>query len=610
MLEELACAEMFLSPLNEQDGWYRYHLLFTSALREHLLRTQPELVTTLHLRASQWYEAHALPAEAIEHALMIQDYSRAATLIEGVAPTLISEGKIPLLHNWLDALPEEVVRASPRLCISQVWQEFITSQPQTFISWVEAAEQALHRLEEKLPPSTVAALHSEIIALRSLYTISFNDFSSAIAACQEALQQLPSDSHYLRGLILMLLGFAYTRSIDVSAATRALAEANSNIQAAGHTLLLPYVMMGQAELHMMQGYPFQAAKLYRSVLAQETEQSVSSLFLAGTAHIGLGCLLWEWNNLAEAKHHLLQAWTMAKYTQNSSLLFQTAWLLTQVVRAQGDSVGTQSWLQQQEFLIQHVSYVEYTEVVAPIRAQLALAEDRLEEALFWVREQNQRDVTPSHKHSELIDLTQARVLIAAGQADLEPDAGTQVLELLEYWYVTTEQAGRIRVLIEVLILQALALELQRNRAGALHALERAITLAEPGRYIRLFVAGGDALAKLLRHLLEQQRTQKASGHTTNIAYLSTLLKAFMQPDTFFLSAPRVESQPLFDPLSLREREVLRLIALGRKNREIADELVVVVGTVKAHINMIYQKLGVTNRVQAVTRARSLGLLEA
>ncbi len=609
MLKELACADVFLSPVIEKEGWYRYHPLFASALQQHLLCTQPELVTTLHLRASQWYEAHGLLAEAIEHALLMQDYFRAATLIEGVAPTLISEGKLTLLQNWLDALPEQIVRSSPRLCISRVWQEFITSHPTTFILWVEAAEQALHRREETLPSSMVVALQSEIIALRSIYTISLDDFSSAIASCQQALQHLPIESHYLRGLILMLLGLAYMRSIDANAAARALAEANNNIQEAGHVLLLPYVMIAQAELYIMQGYPFQAAKLCRHVLALETEQSVSSLFVAGTAHVGLGCLLWEWNNLAEAKHHLLQAWTMGKYIQNISIVFQSGWLLALVEHAQGNGAAAQSWWQQLESLSQHVSYVERTNAFAPIHAQFALTQDRLEEALFWMREQNQRDVAYGDKHSELIDLTQARVLIAAGQTGVEPEAGSRALELLEAWYVTAEQAARVRTLVEILILQALAFQLQENHEDALYKLQRAITLAESGRYIRLFVAEGDPLARLLRHLLEQQRMQKASGHATNVAYLGTLLKAFTQPDTFFLTTSRAESKPLFDPLSLREREVLRFIALGRKNREIADELVVVIGTVKAHINMIYQKLGVTNRVQAITRARSLGLLE-
>jgi len=606
MLEELARMNVFLCPLAEQEGWYRYHSLFARALGHHLSRTQPELAATLHLRASRWFEAHALPAEAIEHALMARDYIRAATLIEGIASELIGEGKLTILQNWLDALPEEIVRASPRLCISRVWQEFITTQISTFMLWVEAAEQALHRLEETLPPSAVAALQSEIIALRSVYTISFADFSSAIAACQQVLQQLPADSHYLRGLILMLLGMAYTRSIDVGAAARALSEANSNIQAAGHVLLLPYVTMAQAELYAAQGYPFQAAKLYRHVLALETGSGVASLFLAGCAHVGLGYLLWEWNNLAEARHHLLQAWTMGQHTQTSTILFDSALLLAMVTQAQGDSAATQSWLRQLESLSQRASYIELTEVIAPIRARFALTEGHLEDALFWMREENQRAADPGYRRSELIDLTRARVLIAVGQAGIEPDAGARALELLEHWYVTADQAGRVRVLLEVLILQALAHQLQNDRAGALRALQRAVTLAEPGRYIRLFVAEGDPLARLLRLLLE--RTRKDSRQTVSIAYLSALLKAFIHPGNFSLPTPRSESQPLLDPLSLREREVLRLIAAGLKNREIADELVVVTGTVKAHINMIYQKLGVTNRVQAITRARALGLL--
>ena len=608
MLEELARANLFFRPMPEREGWYRYHPLFASALRHYLSCTQPELVATLHLRASQWFEAHASPAEAIEHALAAHDDVRAVSLIEGVAQTLISEGKLTILQHWLDALPEEVVRSSPRLCISRIWQEFIAAQPGTFILWVEAAEQVLHRLEKTLPPLEVAALQSEIIALRSIYTISFDDFSSAIASCQQALQQLPASSYYLRGLLLMLLGLAYTRSIDVGAAAQALSEANSNIQAAGHVLLQPYVTMAQAELYAAQGYPFQAAKLYRQVLARETETNVTALFSAGFAHLGLGYLLWEWNNLAEARYHLLQAWTMGQRTRTNTILFDCALLLTMVAQAQGDSAAAETWLQELEVLSQRASYVELTEIIAPFRIRIALTEGRLEEALFWMREQNQCGTNLSYKRSELIALTQAHVLIAAGQAGLEPDAGAHALACLEHWYAMAEQAGRVKVLLEILIVQALALQLQNERAEALHTLQRAVTLAEPGRYIRLFVAEGDPLARLVRQLLEQQRTQKGGRQAVSIAYLSTLLKAFTQPGVAFPPASLAESQPLFDPLSLREREVLRLIAVGRKNREIAEELVVVTGTVKAHINMIYQKLGVTNRVQAITRAHALGLL--
>ncbi|HCI82175.1 MAG TPA: hypothetical protein DHW02_21085 [Ktedonobacter sp.] len=608
LLEALATVNLFFSSLPEREGWYRYHPLFASALSNYMRRMQPEQIATLHLRASEWFEAHAFPVEAIEHALAAQEYVRAAPLIEEMAPTLISDGKLAILDTWLNALPEDIVRTSPRLCISRIWQELITSRPHTYMLWVEEAEEALHRLEGTLPLPTVATLQCEITALRSMYTISFDDYSSAITTCHQALQQLSADSYYLRGLLLMILGFAYTRSVDVDAAARTLSEANSNIQAVGHALLLPYVTMAQAELYATQGYPFQAAKLYRRVLTQETGQHVCSLFAASNAHIGFGNLLWEWNNLAEARYHLLQAWTLGKRIQHSSVLLQSTWLLAMVTQAQGDSAATQSWVQQWEICSQYVSYDELMEAIAPYRTQFALQENRLEEALFWMREQSQRSINSNSKRSELIDLTQARVLIAAGQAGVEPDAGTRALKLLEPWFAIADQSGRVKVLIEILILQALALQLRHAETEALHVLQRAVMLAEPGRYIRLFVAEGDPMARLLRHLLEQQRIQKASGQTTNIAYLSTLLKAFTQQDTFILPTSLADSQPLFDPLSLREREVLHLIADGRKNREIADELVVVTGTVKAHINMIYQKLGVTNRVQAITRARSLGLL--
>lgn len=605
LLEELARAQIFLSPLPGQEDWYRYHPLFASALRQHLRRTHPEFASMLHRRAGQWFEAHNLLTEAVEHALAAHEYTHAATLIEKIAPALISEGKIPVLQSWLDALPETIVRSSPHLCISRVWIIFITSRPDTFILWVEAAQEALYRLEETLPPPTLVALQSEILALRSVYTISFADFAEAISACQQALQQLPPENYYLRGLILMLLGFAYTRSTDVGAAAQALFEARNNIRVTGHALLLPYVIGAQAELYMVQGYPFQAAQLYRSILTLATEQNLSSLFAAGFAHLGLGYLLWGWNTLAEARYHLLQAWHMAQRTQTGTTLFQSALLLALVAQAQGDSAATQFWQQQAESLSRRRNYAEAADTIAAVRARFALKEGRLEETMLWVREQSQRNTDPGYKRDEFVDFTLARALIAAGQAGID---GIRACEPLEYWRLSADQAGRVSVLLEALVLQALTFQFQGDYTGALHALQRAVTLAEPGRYIRLFVDEGDPMARLLRQLLEQQRARNASNRPNNVAYLCTLLKAFAQPATFALPLSPTKAQPLFDPLSLREREVLNLIAAGRKNREIADELVVVTGTVKAHINMIYQKLGVTNRVQAITRARSLGLL--
>jgi LuxR family maltose regulon positive regulatory protein len=165
-----------------------------------------------------------------------------------------------------------------------------------------------------------------------------------------------------------------------------------------------------------------------------------------------------------------------------------------------------------------------------------------------------------------------------------------------------------RLVLEILNLQAQTLQLQDDLAGALDTLERAVHLAGPGGYIRIFVDEGEAVSRLLCRISERQRKPKAQEHVINLAYVRRLLAAFPRHSSSwqFIAAPQQQTLPGL--LSQREHEVLCLMAAGRKNREIARELVVVIGTVKAHINSIYRKLAVNNRIQAIARARALNLL--
>ncbi|HEX4204543.1 MAG TPA: LuxR C-terminal-related transcriptional regulator [Ktedonobacteraceae bacterium] len=592
-----------------QASWYHYRTLFAEALRHHLQQTSPQLVPVLHARASQWFEAHSMIEKAIEHALAAHDNAHAVALIERVLPTVLARGDVPTVHAWLDVLPDEVVRHSPRLCISSAWLVFIISRPDTFLDWVEAAEQALQRSQETLSAQAVAELHGEIVGLRAIYSISFNDCASAIITCNQALQQVPPGNAYLRGLLLLMLGFAYARGMDVSAGARAASTASIVLQMTGHALLLPYVITCRAEIALAQGDPAQAAKLCRQVLTLATAQNVAAVFSAGIAHASLGHVFWEWNNLEAARLHLLQAWDLGLQTQAGKTLLTTASLLILVSHTQGKVQESDFWLQQVEDLGQKLGQIEILEFAATTRARLLLAEGRLENALHWMHEHHATLANPTNQHNEFNQFTQARVLIAAGRAYPDGSYTYQALALLQRLHTAAEEAGKVRSLLETLVLQALALELAGDGAGALDALRQAVSLAERGRYMRLFVGEGDPMLKLLRQLHERQRSQKAAGQSSiNLTYLSNLLKTFASLSAPPLPASLEASEPLLDPLSRREHEVLRLIAAGRKNREIADELVVVTGTVKAHINVIYQKLGVSSRVQAVVRARTLGLL--
>lgn len=609
VLEHVERANLFCFSHDEQKGWYRYHPLFAGALRHHLERTQPDLLPVAHTRASRWFEAHGMFEEAIKHALAAQDVGHAAALLEQIAPTLIRHGALVTVQRWLAALPHEIVRSKPRLCISMAWIMFITSQVHMFPRWVKSAEQALCLCQATQSAEIIAVWQAEIIILRAIDVLASNDFAGAIAACRQALQDLPTENHHLRGLVSLILGLASSQSISMSAGVQAIAEARSDIQAIDHTLLLfSYVLVAQAELCMEQAHPSQAAKLYQQILSPVPEQHAPSAFAAGLAHVGLGYLLWDWNNVPDAKQHLLQAWDLGLQHQAANLLIPSALLLAIVSHVQGEKGATDIWLQRVESVCRKSGHMEFLAIIAAHRVRFCLVEGHLDEALLWLCERHQALEDPSNTRDIFEKLTLARVLIAAGRAHADGSLVQRALTLLKRLRVAAEDMGRVRVLLDVLVQQALALQVAGDSAGALCALGQAVSLAEPGKYIRLFVDEGNPLAKLLRQLQSQQRTLKATEQTISLAYLCNLLNTFTSPHTSSLLISSADGQPPLDPLSRREREVLRLMAVGRKNREIADELVVVTGTVKAHINMIYQKLGVSSRVQAVVRARTLGLL--
>lgn len=608
MLERLERAHLLLFPSSQRPGWYRLHPLLAEALSHHLEQTRPAQATLLHTRASRWFEAQGLDEQAIEHSLAARDYTRVVALVERVASPLLMQGEVTTLHAWLVALPEALVRASPRLCIAHAWIVFITSQPDPFLGWVESAERAFASLEEPLSGSESAELHGEIVGLRAIHSVSFYDCASAVMACTQALQELPPGNLYPRALLLLLLGFAHARGTDVREGARATARASKLFQATEHAIFQPYAIMSQAEIYLAQGYPAQAARLYRQIFALANAQNVPALFSAGLAHAGLSLVMWEWNNLEAAHSHLLQAWDLGKQTQTSQTLLGSALLLALTSHAQGKTREASTWMQQVELLAQKSGRTEVVELAATACALQALREGRVEDALLWMHERHYSLEDALDVRGDFEYFVHARVLIAASRAYADVAYARRASMLLTRLGNAAAAAGKVRSQIEALSLLALARHIEGKPADALDVLGQAVALAEPGRYLRVFVDEGEPMTRLLQQLLEQQRVQKAHGQSTSLTYLSRLLKVCLSPTTPPLTMSPNLGEPLLDPLSWREREVLRLLATGRKNREIADELVVVTGTIKTHINAIYQKLGVNSRVQAVVRARNLGLL--
>jgi LuxR family maltose regulon positive regulatory protein len=589
VLERLEAANLFVVPLDNERCWYRYHRLFADLLRSRLGHEQS---LPLHRRACDWYEQNGFVAEAISHALAAGDMNRAAGLIQANGLRMLMNGELTTLLSWLAALPGESICARPWLCIYHAWAFLLTGQ-------LEAVEPRLqHALATSGMQSLTPEMRGHAAAIRAYVAATTGDIPHAIERAHQALELLPEEEGTVRSVVAFTLGGVYLLAGNVAGARQAFAEASSLGRRAGNIHVAVPAICSLAELQAEQGQLHQAAETYQEALRLAVSGGARPLPVAARIYSGLSALLYEWNDLEAAEQHLLISVELGRLWGNADALAGDYGELARVYQAQSRWESAWSTLQEAERLVRDRAVNPLTAVqVAAHRVRLQLAKGDLAAASRWAQEHNLAAHDELDYRREYEHLILASVLIAQNELD-------QATRLLPRLLKAAESGGRLGRAIEIMALQALAAQAQGDGAEALAALERALSLAQPEGYVRTFVDKGESMAQLLRQAASRGI---APGHVTR------LLNDFETGDerrateetgsTFIL--PR---SPLVEPLSEREMEVLRLVATGLSNREIADQLVIAVSTVKSHTNTIFGKLDVKSRTQAVARAGELGLL--
>ena len=603
MLEHLERANLFIVPLDDERRWYRYHHLFAELLQSRLQhQLGQEGLGALHQRASVWYETEGWVAEAIYHALAAVDFARVARLIEHQARAMVQRGEMVTLRGWMDALPDALIQTRPRLCLEQAAALVITFQLEAAEAWLQETEQAIAQTASratddqaeipdpspKLNQAERQELQGEILAWRAVLTRLQGQIDQAIDLSQEALAILPESEGYLRGILTLTLGMAQRMAGNFSAASQIFAKASAVTQAAGHLFAYLIVMRQQTELLVEQGQLQQAAEIYRQALNLVVENKAEQFPPVGLVHLGLGELHYQWNDLAAAERHLERAIALELRGGHGRILIEGPAILAWVKQAQGDSEGARQSMAQAVQRAQGYHETNYwvRPTVTAHQARLWLVQGDVAAAAGWAQEQALRlDGEISHLR-EFDYLTLARLLMAQNQF-------SQARLLLERLSQQTEAAGRLGGLIESLLLQSLAYQAENNLTAALIPFKRVLTLAEPAGYIRLFVDEGPTIRPLLNQTLAQ-------GFRS--AYTLRLLVALPEDNSETTPLPGLP-----EPLTPREREVLRLIAAGLSNRDIAETLIISYATVKRHVSNIYGKLGVPNRAQAILKAQELNL---
>jgi LuxR family maltose regulon positive regulatory protein len=558
-------------------------------------------VDTLHRRASRWFEHQGLLPEAIHHALAASDFVQAARLIAQAAEPAMRVGAFATLLNWLAALPTEHVRAQPQLCLAYAWM--LLGSPSFQVDVIERWVQDALRVLPADHPSA-GTLAGEAAVLRAVIASVQEENARAIALSRQALEWLVRDSVW-RSVAAMILGVSYQLRGDVAAARVALAEALRLSQAHGFHHIELIVRSHLAELAVLQGELDDAVTVYRQVLDQANALGYPQRG-AVLAHGGLGQILYERNQLDAALEHLQAGITLYQQTGGAvrgALALYV--LLARVYQVQGNPQRAFAALAEGEQLAHAAGGEALLPLIATWRARLQLAQGDKVAPTRWASDcglsvADEHAGLPHPVPREVEYTTLIRVYIAQGQS------GAAVL-LLERLLEAASKAGRTGSVIEILILQALALQALDQTPQALATCERALRLATPAGYIRLFVDEGVPL----RLLILDVRLRLEDRATELQAYVEKLLAAFppaKEDAGFHIQNPQAAIQNLVEPLTERELEILRLVAAGASNREIAEQVIVTVGTVKKHLNNIFSKLEVQSRTQALVRARELGLL--
>ena len=610
LLEQVERANLFLVPLDEVRGWWRYHHLFADLLRARLAQVQPDRLPGLHRAAAAWCEQHGLVDDAIRHALAAGDAVWAARLIERHFDDVLRRSEDATLYRWLQGLPEQVVRSRPRLCLAQAFWTLISIRLEAVEPLVADAERGFAAVaEEPYEPSVgratslVANVPAAIGTLRAGLARMQGDAERAVAFGRQALTHLTDADRTLRSFAEWYLAVAEWLRGRLAQGEQALAGLVAEQRSAGERYFARLCYdLGQVQ--RARGRLGAAVATYQQVL-EASSQAGRALPPAGMAHVGMAGVLYERGELQAALDHATEGVGLCRQLSYGLPLAAGLATLAWIRQAQGDQAGAVEAIGEAERVQLSPAVVGLLNPAPALGARLALAHGQVAEAARWVEARGlDPDDQPSYPR-EREYLVLARVLLA----EHTPDRALGLLERLHHLAVAQ---GRTSSVIEVRALQAVALAAVGDQARAQAALAEALALAAPEGYLRVFVDEGAPMATLLGKLATAATAgQAVAAISVPEAYLARLLQAFERDRVAVLPRPGRDAAGLpwlVVPLSGRELEVLALLAAGRSNQAIAEELVITLDTVKRHVTHILEKLGAANRTQAVSRARELGLL--
>ncbi len=607
LIRAIEGSNLFVVPLDSHREWYRYHHLFGELLGRRLLQTaDAEAVAGLHRRASAWYAQQRQAPEAIEHAVLARDYAQAAGLLEAIGGLLYVQNDLPTLVRWWRAIPVAMRASRPGLNMMCAWALLATGHPDEAGACAAEVDQALDAAgADATLAATVPGARVETAVLR--LSVAFNQGESApVLVLAREIEPLLAEGQIerlgpglfntpdnLRPVVRYGLAVGLELAGQLTAASQAYAETETMARPRQNQHLVALAASRLAQVQVIQGQLRAAAATCERALRLAGGETAPQSPLYGITHGVLGQIYYEQAKPEAAVPHLEAGIRLAQTWANSEGLLPSLSGLARARLAQGDVSGA---LGAADELAQHLRQYNVAALVPlgdALRARLDAEAGRLGPAAEWAQACGLDVEAPWPPARELEAQALAVVWLALGRA-------ADAQRLARRLAAEAEAGERWGRLAESLVIGALAAQAEGRAAEAWTALQRALALAEPEDWVRLFVDRGEPM----RQLLAMSPGSSAPG-----SFTQRLLAAFGSGGEP-LAVPAPQLARLAEPLTERELEVLRLIDLGLTNPAIAGRLVISLGTVKSHTANLFGKLGVNSRTQATARARALGLLPA
>ena len=597
ILADLYAANVFVVALDDERRWYRYHHLFGELLRHQVQRTMPELIPTLHDRASAWYAAEGMAVDAIEHALAAGNPARTVALLEEHARTIVLRGEARLVDGWIQRLPAEWRTAGPRANLACAWALLLRGSLDAIEPYVQSAEAATVGADP--------AIRAECLALRAGLVSLRGDPERGCRLAQEAVDLAAAGDTYVRGMTRFCLATACNYAGRVAPAIEHYQAALPLCLAAGNMVAAMLTIGNLTMLYLARGQLRRAAELCRQTIDGAARRGEARSPALASVHGGYADVLLAWHDLEATRTEITLALELGRRSGHVAALTYGYTVLSRLEQVAGDIDAAEAALAEALALRERGMPAWVAPHVVVQQVALALARDDAAAAAAILAATGVSAAQPTNHTLEIMHLAHLRLLLHRGRAGQDA-ALDEAYDLANRLLASAQPADRMGRVLEILLLRALVQHAQGDTAAALADLHQSLLLAESERYVTLFVAEGEPLRALLAALRRDlARSERPADAAVSIEYIDALLAAMSaSADTGSAIPSPVD---LVEPLTEREQEVLTLMAQGLTYQAMADQLIVSINTVRYHVKGLYGKLGVDNRTAALDQARIHGL---